>query len=349
MSRLHFSGLLILVSLSLTFCGCDEPRAKDTPSVITLETNPFIQNEKLARSINLGNMLEAPAEGDWGLTLQADYFTVIAEAGFTAVRLPIRWSAHADTAAPYTIDPIFLDRVDWAVDQALDNNLAIVLNVHHYLEMMADPASHLPRLLGLWSQLAEHYQNRPDDVILELFNEPNDAFTSELWNAYLPQIIDTIRTHDANRTLMVGTAPWGGIDGLDNLQLPADSNLIVTVHYYNPFQFTHQGAEWSDGSEAWLGTTWGHSDADFVAMQMDLNRVKSWSLTHNRPLNIGEFGSYYRAEMASRHLWTRSVVLLCENLDISWTYWEFAAGFGAYDRELLAWNDLLRALIVSPN
>src|SRR5512146_2138590 len=48
----------------------------------------------LRRGINFGNMLEAPKEGDWGLTVQEDYFDLVKEAGFDFVRLPVRWFAH---------------------------------------------------------------------------------------------------------------------------------------------------------------------------------------------------------------------------------------------------------------
>jgi aryl-phospho-beta-D-glucosidase BglC (GH1 family) len=40
---------------------------------------------------------------------------VIKEAGFNSVRIPIRWSAHASTAAPYDIETDFFRRVDWAI------------------------------------------------------------------------------------------------------------------------------------------------------------------------------------------------------------------------------------------
>ena len=337
--------LQTICCLLLTFCGCDESRVTPVQDLPIMETDPFQQNLKLARSMNLGNMLEAPAEGEWGLNLQADYFPTIAAAGFTAVRLPVRWSIHADTAAPYTLEPVFLDRVNWAIDLALASHLAIVVDIHHYTEMLTQPQIELNRLLGIWGQLATNFRTRPDGLMLEVFNEPNDAFTSELWNAYLPLLIDTIRTIDASRTLIIGTAPWGGIDGLDDLVLPTDSNLIVTVHYYNPFQFTHQGAEWVSGSDAWLGTVWGVANADFLSMQEDFNRIKTWSTHYNRPIFIGEFGAYSRAEMASRQLWTRSVVQLCDNLEFSWAYWEFASGFGAYNVSSGTWNGLLGALI----
>src|SRR5258708_802241 len=118
------------------------------------ETAIQAANKKLGRGINIGNALEAPKEGEWGVTLQADYFRAIKAAGFDTIRLPIRWSAHARADAPYTIDPQFAERIDWAVEQALANKLNIIVNVHHYEEMDAKPDEHLPRLVGLWEQSA---------------------------------------------------------------------------------------------------------------------------------------------------------------------------------------------------
>src|SRR5262245_45593506 len=50
---------------------------------------------RLGRGMNLGNALEAPQEGEWGVRLRAEYFSAIKKAGFTTIRLPVRWSAHA--------------------------------------------------------------------------------------------------------------------------------------------------------------------------------------------------------------------------------------------------------------
>lgn len=96
-------------------------------------------NRRLGRGINLGNALEAPKEGEWGVTLKAEYFRAIKEAGFDSVRLPVRWPAHAAKEAPYTIDPAFAERIDWCVDQALQQRLNIIVNVHHYDEANTDP------------------------------------------------------------------------------------------------------------------------------------------------------------------------------------------------------------------
>jgi endoglucanase len=74
--------------------------------------DPFAQAKRLGRGVNLGNALDAPKEGEWGVTLQEDFFSIIREGGFDTVRLPIKWSAHAETDAPYAIDPAFFARTD---------------------------------------------------------------------------------------------------------------------------------------------------------------------------------------------------------------------------------------------
>ena len=56
--------------------------------------------------------------------------------------LPTKWSAHAKTDSPYTIDSKFAQRIDWAVDQATVNQLNIILNVQHYEGLDGNPDQH---------------------------------------------------------------------------------------------------------------------------------------------------------------------------------------------------------------
>ncbi|MEY5063276.1 MAG: hypothetical protein RLZZ112_1240, partial [Verrucomicrobiota bacterium] len=86
----------------------------------------------LDRGLNLGNALEAPREGSWGVTLEEKDFILIRKAGFRSVRVPARWSAHADPHPPYTIRPEFFQRVDWVLEQARQHGLSVVLNTHHW-------------------------------------------------------------------------------------------------------------------------------------------------------------------------------------------------------------------------
>jgi endoglucanase len=306
----------------------------------------FEANRRLGRGINLGNALEAPKEGDWGMTLEAGYFEAIRKAGFDSVRIPIRWSAHAAKEPPYTIDPEFLKRVDWAVEQALSRNLNAIINVHHFGELDTEPDKYEPMLRAIWAQVAEHYRDRPNLLYFELLNEPHDKLSSERWNRMIPPLLAEVRKRNPHRPVIIGPGMWNSFRELDKLKLPeTDRDIIVTFHYYEPFHFTHQGAEWAQGSRAWLGTTWTATPEQRKRLAADFDKAAAWSQTHRRPIFLGEFGAYSRADMDSRARWTRAVVEAARDRGFSTAYWEFGSGFGAYDRASRSWNaPLLDAL-----
>lgn len=315
----------------------------------TLAADPdaHAANKRLGRGINLGNALEAPREGAWGVTLKAEYFQAIKAAGFDSVRLPVKWSAHAEADAPYAIDPKFFERVDWAIGEALKNNLNIIVNVHHYDGMDADPDQHLPRLVALWEQIATRYRNRPAGLYFELLNEPHGKLTEARWNAAIPKVLAAVRKTNPTRPVIVGPGQWNSIRALDKLELPrGDRNLIVTVHSYEPFEFTHQGASWAKGSEKWKGRTWTGTDAEKADVRKRFGQAAAWAKAHDRPVFLGEFGAYSAADMDSRARWTRFVTREAERLGWSWAYWEFCSGFGAYDPRTDQWRDPLKAALL---
>src|SRR5215468_10049486 len=145
-------------------------------SAFARDDDAFHYNRLLGRGINLGNALEGPHEGAWGVTLKADYFRLIRKAGFNSVRIPIRWSTHAST--PYDIETGFFQRVDWAIGQALSRNLTAVINIHHYEEMHQDPVRNLPRLVELWKQIALRYRNQPTSRSSSRTRAPSGSTTA---------------------------------------------------------------------------------------------------------------------------------------------------------------------------
>ncbi len=342
---IRFLSTLALIC-SLLFACSNEATDNQATSKSEDTLDVFSINQAIGRGINLGNALEAPNEGDWGVVLKAEYFTLIKNAGFNSVRIPIRWSAHALADSPFTIDSNFLQRVDWAVQQAFNNQLLAIINIHHYNELFAQPQIHRQRFLAIWKQLSEHYQNYSQNLIFEILNEPHDQLTPELWNDYLSEALQIIRIKNPKRAVIVGTANWGGVDALQKLKLPQDDYLILTFHYYLPFQFTHQGAEWVEGSQAWLGTQWLGSAEEVKAIQNDFDLVNQWAAVHHVPVFMGEFGAYSKADMASRVRWTSTVARQAEQRNFSWAYWEFCAGFGVFDPVNNVWRtELLNALI----
>jgi endoglucanase len=310
------------------------------------DRDAFAYNRILGRGVNLGNALDAPTEGAWGVTLKANYFETIKDAGFNSVRIPIRWSAHAFQDPPYTIDRSFFERVDWAINQALSRHLAVVLDVHHYDEMNTEPTKQAPRLRALWKQIAYRYRNQPLTVFFELLNEPTDQLTDERWQEVFPDLLKEIREDNPNRLIIVGPASWNRPEHLPALSLPQDDRrLIATFHYYEPLSFTHQGASWVANSEGWRGTKWG-TDQEREAIHRQFEAVASWARSNDRPIYLGEFGAIDQADMASRVAWTRAIAREAEAHGFSWSYWEFCSQFGAFSASANAWRrPLLAALL----
>jgi hypothetical protein len=148
----------------------------------------------------------------------------------------------------------------------------------------------------------------------------------------------------------VGTAEYGGLGGLPKLQLPDDNRLILTVHYYNPFSFTHQGAEWTGGEAGqWLGTKWMDTESERLTIQSEFAAAIQYSNDHNIPVHVGEFGAYSKADLASRVRWTTYLARYFESQGFSWAYWEFSAGFGIYSPSTQTYlQELVDALLHNP-
>ena len=312
--------------------------------------DPFFQHLKttFGRGVNLANALEAPKEGDWGVVLKTEYFDRIQSAGFDSVRLPVRWSAHADASPPYRIDSTFFARVDWAIDQLLKRRITPIVNMHNYDELVKEPDKHRQRFVAIWRQIAEHYEGYPRALAFELFNEPNGNLTADKWNQLLAETIPVVRRSNPTREIVVGPVGWNAIKELPSLELPEkDRHLIVTVHYYNPFHFTHQGAGWvGPDSQQWLGTKWTGTPAERKDIERDFDAAIAWSVQHHRPIWLGEFGAFSKADLESRARWTRFIADAALKRKMGFAYWEFCSGFGIYDPERHQWIEPLKEALL---
>ena len=88
------------------------------------------------------------------------------------------------------------------------------------------------------------------------------------------------------------------------------------------------------------------TDSEREAILGDFAVAQEWSLANQRPLHLGEFGAYWKADMPSRARWTSFVARQSEERGWSWAYWEFCAGFGAYDLGGDTWIASLRDALV---
>src|SRR5262249_44370486 len=156
--------------------------------------------------------------------------------------------------------------------------------------------------------------------------EPHGSLDAATWNSVVTDLIRTIRATNPDRTLVIGGVSWNAPSALESLHLPADDPAILaTFHYYEPMSFTHQGADWVAGSKYPVGVTWDGTDSQKAAIEGALTKAAAWAAREHRPLLLGEFGAYEKADMPSRVRWTSFVARTAESRGMSWAYWEFAS------------------------
>jgi len=306
----------------------------------------FAQNKRLARGVNTFGY--DPGWEDPGQRrMQGAHFRQIREAGFSHVRIPLHpFARMAEAADGYRIDGKWLAVVDWALEQALTNNLTVILDFHEYHAMAREPEALKQKWLAFWRQMATRYASAPDTVLFELLNEPNRALTPELWNGFLVEALALVRESNPRRTVVIGPGEWNSIGKLGELVLPEDDrNIVVTVHYYEPHRFTHQGAPFEGRGED-VGYPWNATEPERTAIERDFLTAQRWAMQHERPILLGEFGAYDRADMESRVRWTSFVARLAESHGWSWAYWQFDSDFVVYDIDAGKWVEPIRDALV---
>jgi endoglucanase len=362
--------LLTAIFLSGQIPAADSPvfKPENPPALkpITSRNTPAYRAAKLfLHGANLGNYLEAPPKQSWGVTVSADEFAAMKREGFDHVRVPIGWHHYARAAPDFALAPEIFAKADFCVTNALNNGLAVLINIHHFNELDQDPTNTAEEFVALWRQIAAHYQHFPPQLAFELDNEPHEQATTILMNPIYTRAIAAIRKSNPNRTIFVEPGNWGSISELKHLVLPPDENLIVSVHCYEPFYFTHQGATWTDGQTPVTGIIFPGPPAtplvpdtklslkpwvlDWIKKYNTLPAEKNpsspaaftgllkyahgWSEYYGRPVHVGEFGAFTKADEKSRANFYGAFRRAAEAENLGWCIWDWSAGFRYWNRK----------------
>ncbi len=274
------------------------------------------------------------------------HFAEIRKAGFDHVRVNLQAFKHMD--AQDRLDPAWLAKLDDVVREAQAAGLGVILDEHDFDLCSKDVAACKTRLTAFWTQVAPRFAKAPRNVAFELLNEPHDNLNGEPWNGLLADLLGVVRKTNPTRIVVVGPTHWNSLADLPLLRLPADANLLVTFHYYEPFQFTHQGATWAGD---WVmhqhGNVWG-SDKDRAALRADFDKVSAWSAANHRPILLGEFGAYDKSgtPLDLRAAYIGGARSEAERHGFGWAYWQFEGDFIVWDMKNQRWIEPIRKALL---
>ncbi|KND33568.1 cellulase family glycosylhydrolase [Streptomyces acidiscabies] len=248
---------------------------------------------------NLGNTYDAiPDETSWGNPpVTRALLQQVKSQGFRSIRLPVTWSGHQGGAPDYTIDPVWLGKVRQVVDWALDENLYVLLNLHHdsWMWLNTLPTDHdnvLARYTATWTQIAAAFRDRSPKLTFESVNEPTFTGTSGDDQSYrlLAELNRAFHTAvrasgggNTNRLLVLPTlytnSDQGRLDALTaELTALRDPMIATTVHFYGwwPFSVNIAGYTRFDAT----------SEQDLTAQ---FDRAYNAFTAHGVPVIVGEY------------------------------------------------------------
>lgn len=252
--------------------------------------------------------------------------------GFTAVRLPIGEPFLFGNAASYgTVDPAHIAVLLKAIARINAAGLAVVVDYHPDIKIkarMETEAALRDKTVAFWGTFAKALSGTdPERVMLELLNEPRFLHDAAGWNNYMRMLHAAARAGAPKHTIIVDSSTYAAITTLPEQTLLDDPNIIYTVHFYEPMDFTGQGEAWTDKVS---GLPWpsGGKTCDAVIsakypvtmvgkvvetfanakgpgprarrycaakwdrekMGSQLAAVAEWSRANHRPIWVGEFG-----------------------------------------------------------
>jgi endoglucanase len=321
-----------------------------------------LRSAPFSRGVNFSAWFEAYSPQGIPFTRYAEEdFANVRRMGADVVRVPIKM--HSMTGGPpsYTLDPMLLKFLDHAVDWAEKRGLYIVIDNHSF-----DPVAHTADdidqiLIPVWEQVARRYKDRGDYVIYEILNEPH-GISDERWGEIQGMAIDAIRRIDKKHAIMVGGTDFNSLEKLSALPAYADDNLIYTFHFYDPYLFTHQGADWggppvlttlagvpfpADGKPmptvsdelkgTWIESSLRYSyrdEATVAKLYSTLDGAVAFSRARDVPVFCGEFGVYMiQSPPADRIAWYRVVSGALDRRNIARASWDYFGGFGVFKNE----------------
>ncbi len=324
----------------------------------------FARAQHLKHGINASEWF-AQSAGDYSTARTSRYtdaqdIALMAKLGFDNVRLSIDpVPLEQDPRNPDGFNSDFLSRLDKAVDAMLAEGMAVQIDIHPepaYKQQVRTTSEGVDRFVMLWRRLAAHYATRnPDLVLFEVMNEP-EVSDPYRWAGIQARAAAAIREVAPKNTIIATGPNWSGIADLLTQNLLPDGNIIYNFHFYEPHEFTHQGAGWG---APWWSYTHGipypatessmaeivkqvPSPADRYALEhywldrWDAHRIRlqmdaaaEWAKANNVPLICNEFGAYRRVtDAGSRMNYLHDVRTALEADGIGWTMWDYRGGFG---------------------
>lgn len=176
------------------------------------------------------------------------------------------------------------------------------------------------QIVSLWREIAARYKGNPLVYGYDLINEPvernYDPWSDALdWNRLAERIARAVREIDPDTPIIITPANAGGpaaIAAFHPINLP---NIIYTVHFYDPFSYTHNGVA---GNPLKKELSWPSVGGNKAYLKRFFEPVRNFQQKYGVPVFIGEFGVACWSNGAEN--WLRDCIEIFEEYGWDWTF-----------------------------
>ncbi len=317
---------------------------------------------------NLGNTFDAYSNGiagenAWGNpSATQELMHAVRAAGFDTVRIPVSYLGKVGEAPDYTVESAWLSRLQEVVDYALEADLYVIINIHHdgnndkgngaWIDVTnPDQSAIQAKFQKIWAQIAAQFADYDQRLVFESMNEIHDGSyqapsgeSGKTMNANINALnqifVDTVRESggkNADRCLLVPGYNTNIDYTIAGFVLPEDSaadRLMVSVHFYDPYQYALEEKmkcnTWGNGAPGNCG--WGNED--FVDAQFD--KLVTTYLANGIPVIVGEYGAINKHNDPYRNYYMEYVTKSACDRGLVPVYWDNGYngdyGFALIDR-----------------
>lgn len=315
--------------------------------------------QQMGAGINLGNSLDVKKVKDHNPEADIEYFQTywgnplttkemidaIAQKGFGTIRIPVSWGEHMDESG--NVDKEWMSRVEEVVDWSLEAGMYVILDTHHEEWLMPTPEQEekvTKKLCALWTQIADTFADRGENLLFEGMNEPRVRDSDEEWkggseetkqvvNRLNAAFVRTVREaggENENRWLLI--APYGNSyeeHALADLEIPDDDRIMVAVHAYIPYSFTRD----EDGEQEF-----DLDDSKECKKITDvMERLEQTFIKKGIPVIITEYGCNEKDDDEERRKWTAFYLEQAKASHIPCIWWDNGSDIQIFDREKQSW------------
>lgn len=272
--------------------------------------------------------------------------------GFKTVRLPVAFDMFLQPNSS-NLQMQLVDKLGDTYNKCKMLGLKLIITYHYGKIYYGSNNRYTERdrILWMWKQVQNKFRGMGyDDVFFELYNEPTEE--RKAWKEDATFLVNGLRWEDKERIYIIGGTNYNNADELLDFGKLADDKILYTIHFYEPFLFTHQGAEWAKEKtyitnvpypyvkkkmptipDQAKGTTVeqdyfkypAEGTKEFIALR--LRRILDECKKKNMPLICTEVGVIDLADNKSRNQYLSDITSIMQALELPTILWDYDQKF----------------------